>query len=636
MTKDLVRAPFRCSFSTTAKHKTSNAELFVLLRYTVVSLVTAFFCNLMLNTSMEAYKALQWIDSDGYIDKVSLGNNIKCFTLLFGILITFIVILRREYLVTLVASTITLVVSLVNHYEILLHGTMLTVSDINNFKTVINVFTDYRLSISQTVIKIVLFYLVLVIGSIVLFIYGRKKERPHFNAVYALFFVLFTFVLFAAFFSPFDKSKRINVGSWERHFLKRGYLAGSIDYTLTHLNMHIVDFSGYNEDAIIYSNITEGTAEQYPDIIFILDETWYDLDRFSPTYSDVDYLANWHELNAQKGYAVVPRMGGGTNDTEYELLTSNSTALLPVTSPFSNMQFENEHSIVDYLESLGYSTMAAHPAPGTNYSRNVVFPQFGFDTCHFEEDFTNMQYYGDRDRPTDSSIFESFVRFYEDMPEDQPRFGYLITLQNHSPWTYNAPELDTVHIGSDTVWEDDLGTANEYLSSIRDTDEFISDLVEYFESSDREVVVVMVGDHAPSFIRDILFNLDVMYEEIIARRATPYFIWTNFQNDNASTDEYREMDLCCLAAETLRIAGLPMSPYYTLLSELSIETICFSNMGVETPGDSSSIYYMDFAGDLRVMSGQDSTSNLVRQYYYMEYNNIGDPQRNEFFFSAPQ
>ena len=618
----------------------SVEEFSTFIRQTLIAVVTAFLCNLMLNISMTSYRSMQFLDAEGYISNVDPASNAKGFLVLFVFLMTFISIVKRGEIIALLVSTFSVILSLVNHYEIELHGAMFTTADINNAGTVANVFKNYTLHISPTVIKILVIYAFLVIGFIVLLFTFRKSKDLKRTPIQALVFAVITFVLFTVFFSPFDNKKRVDKWSWEKHYLKVGYISGTIDFTLTNMNLNIKTIPGYNAESITPIQGINGTTPSYPDIIFIINESWYDLDRFSPTEADVDYLSNWHSLEAQKGYAVIPLLGGGTNDTEYELLTSNAGVLIPVNSPFSNMDFDSQHSIVDYLEGLGYSTMAAHPAQGSNYRRAEVWPQFGFDQCYFADDFTDLDYYGDVLKTTDSSAFNNFTRFYEAMPEDQPRFGYLLTIQNHSPWTYYAPEQHTVHVGNDTLWSENRDVSNEFLSSMELTNDFMEEMIAYFESSDRDVIVVMVGDHCPSLLVELLDDKltsydDSVYNTILLTRETPFFIWSNYQ-DIGSTDEYREMDVCCLAPEVLRIAGLPLSPYYSTLSELSRNTICFTNLGVETSGDLSTILYFDSNRELRSMSEQDSTSNLVQQYYYMEYNNIGDPNRNEFFFSPPQ
>ena len=55
----------------------------------------------------------------------------------------------------------------------------------------------------------------------------------------------------------------------------------------------------------------------------------------------------------------------------------------------------------------------------------------------------------------------------------------------------------------------DIDQINEYLTSIKLSDEAFMYLVNYFKTIDRPVVICMVGDHSPAFAKDIV---DKKYE----------------------------------------------------------------------------------------------------------------------------
>ena len=128
---------------------------------------------------------------------------------------------------------------------------------------------------------------------------------------------------------------------------------------------------------------TAGSADQKPDIILILNESFYDLDHYTDTDTDVPYLEKYRGVeNALRGYAAVPSIGGGTNRTEYELLTGNSMLLLSCQAPFNVVDLTDANSAVTYLESLGYTTWAMHQASGANYNRGRGYADMGFDSAN--------------------------------------------------------------------------------------------------------------------------------------------------------------------------------------------------------------------------------------------------------------
>lgn len=80
-------------------------------------------------------------------------------------------------------------------------------------------------------------------------------------------------------------------------------------------------------------------------------------------------------------------MGGGTNSSEYEMLSSNSLMLMPSITPFNWLNLHKANSLVSNLKDLGYATLAAHPYTNSNYRRDSAWLTLGFDETHFQDDF---------------------------------------------------------------------------------------------------------------------------------------------------------------------------------------------------------------------------------------------------------
>lgn len=72
-----------------------------------------------------------------------------------------------------------------------------------------------------------------------------------------------------------------------------------------------------------------------PDIILILNETLFDFSLIHDFETDEPVMPYMKSLeNVIRGYVSVPAIGGGTNRSEYELLTSNSLYLMKDILPF--------------------------------------------------------------------------------------------------------------------------------------------------------------------------------------------------------------------------------------------------------------------------------------------------------------
>ena len=90
----------------------------------------------------------------------------------------------------------------------------------------------------------------------------------------------------------------------------------------------------------------------------------------------INFLPETREMvnidNSIFQYCIVPNECGGTNRTEYELLTSNSLSMATNITPFNTIDFKDANSCVSYLKSLGYYTHANHVMTGDNYNRKLV------------------------------------------------------------------------------------------------------------------------------------------------------------------------------------------------------------------------------------------------------------------------
>ena len=117
------------------------------------------------------------------------------------------------------------------------------------------------------------------------------------------------------------------------------------------------------------------------------------------------------------------------------------------------------------------------------------------------------------------------------MPEDQPRFVFLVSIQSHGDYDMNPPEEDIVHAATDYGEYDSI--MDEYLSNIYMTDRAFGELTEYlteqYEKTGRKVIVAMAGDHAPSFVDHVADHTFTDENNLqILERSTPYLIWANY------------------------------------------------------------------------------------------------------------
>ena len=362
----------------------------------------------------------------------------------------------------------------------------------------------------------------------------------------------------------------------------------------------------------------QSAPAQYPDIILIVNETFYDLADYMEFTTDADYLEALSEIpGALVGRAAIPNIGGGTNNTEFEVLTGNSMALLTLYAPFNYVSLnDDDTNAARYLKSLGYSSAALHCEPGSNYSRNRAYPAMGFDAVVMGNENFLCRKYGNR-RNLDEDNYQDMLRVGESLG-DGPRFLYLLTFQNHGGWEDNDPEYDTVHVQGD--FGDLTDDFDEFLTSIRMSAEAFRDLCLELENSDRPTVVCMVGDHAPSFIWYLSMDPDYAEEErALRQRMVPFVLWANFDLELPEESGYASaVDLMPLL---YRAAGIPTSAYQDYILSVH-EQIPFRAAGS----------YIDREGKVGQLAGSPY-EGLMQTYYELEYNALdrGSDYRRALF-----
>lgn len=552
----------------------------------------------------------------------------------------------RWSVATGVSGTVFTLLAIVNYYTRDLHGTALMPQDIMNIGTAAAVMGSYTLRITETVIKIVALFLPVVVIAVAqhFLAYGRGKA-PKINwkrrlARWAGCFVGIFAILYVGYFAPFAiKPKQTYGWAWQLTYYKYGYLAGTIESAGLLVNP-IVEPDNYSDAAADeaaaradgYTPAVETVSEQeYPDIVLILSESFYDFDLITDLQTDVEVMSVTKNMeNSIYGHTVSPQVGGGTNSSEYEMLTSNSLMLMPSITPFNWLNLYGADSIVSYLEDLGYSTMAAHPYTNLNYRRNSAWLALGFDQVYFEDSFPTKEYYGNRPYQTDSATYKDLEAMYESMPEDQPRFTFLVSIQSHGDYDMNDPELDLVHAATDYGEYDSV--MDEYLSCMYLTDQAFGELTDYFtqvyEETGRKVIVAMAGDHAPSFVDHVADKTIAAENDLqILERSTPFIIWANYPLENAGEtnekDPLNRMDLCMFAPAVAEQAGLPLTDYYEYMLA----------MKEEVPLMTSGNDYMDANGVTHVYGENQTNDDWVHGYFALEYNNIGThAKKNDSLF----
>ena len=366
-------------------------------------------------------------------------------------------------------------------------------------------------------------------------------------------------------------------------------------------------------------------------IIVIMNEAWADYSYAGKLETDYDPMPYYHNLeeNTIKGHTLVCITGGGTAKTEYEFLTGNSVKRYPGMVPYVSYFTHDQYSLVTTLQSQGYKAEVMHPYIAKNWNRPSAYQLLNFERFYTEDDFPES---AERIRGSisDKANYEKIVDMVEKKEDpDAPWFLFDITMQNHGGYMKSKYE-GNIHINSyEEEEEGERAAVDRYLSLMKETDNALMYLIEYFRSVEEPTLIVMFGDHYPSIPDSIVENLsgvpleELSLEEQQRYYATPFFIWANY-------DIPEEKDVLTstnfLGTLMLEQTGLEPAPYNRYLKNLAEKMPALNHKGYVTK-DGEHVAWSD---------EEDPYATWEWEYECLQYNELAKKRdRIDWFFTVP-
>ena len=263
-----------------------------------------------------------------------------------------------------------------------------------------------------------------------------------------------------------------------------------------------------------------------PNIIFLQLESFFDATNVKGLEFSEDPIPNIRKLYEKfpGGYLSVPSFGAGTANTEFETMTGmNLDDFGPGEYPYKTvLQSTACESICYYLSNYGYTTTALHDNTGGFYDRNKVFSRLGFDS------FVSIEYIEKYEKNPigwvkDKCLTDEIVGILDST--GTPDYIYTISVQGHGDYPDNTDGLDLpIKVTNNDVTGNPNGF-EYYVNQIHEMDKFIGELIQSLSERDEETVLVLYGDHLPTFdfTDEMLTNGD--------KFQTQYVIWSNFDMD---------------------------------------------------------------------------------------------------------
>lgn len=469
-------------------------------------------------------------------------NSTNTFTLFYLFLFftfssTYIFMFKKPIILCNVHYSVWCILAFVSNINSFFKSTPLIFEDIFLFKEATNIASKY---VNKTVIiNIFLIITFIILISIFTIKYFYNTNIKIFNThnkflnlfYYALFLISFLILKINLF--NYGKSITYTVSDFNLTdtYNKNGFFYSFYRSTdIFFLNNTNLDYD-VNKVIEIKNKLKEyNSSNKYPkdNIILIQLESIFDPFKLNDVKFSQDPLKNYRELskNNTSGEIIVPVIGGGTIQTEFEILTGISMEKLYTKMPYLNLLNHNSvESIAHIFKDYGYATTSIHNYFSTFYNRIKAYENLGFDT------FIPLETISNRDQSEnfwykDNLIIDEIKNKILSTPEKDFIFG--VTVEAHGP--YNTQITEDITVESDVLTEKERIELQNYVNIIKHVDEFIVNLINALNNLNENYTLIFYSDHLPTLGENhSTFNKTLSNEDFF---KTPYLIITSDKSKN--------------------------------------------------------------------------------------------------------
>lgn len=425
-----------------------------------------------------------------------------------------------------------------NYYLYQFRGQPLMVTDIFSIGTALTVTQNYKLTINFSILTVLAIAVLMVISvSYSSFKHIAEKLKLAKGKLYRLRIIALCIGALVLFGSYHIAAMDLSGWNINDSFSKYGWIYTNIKLIKSFQN---ITPKGYDkadaEEFVETEAIKEDTFSGIRplNLIVIMNESFSDLSILGEFKTNKEVMPYFNSLTnnpyTEKGWLNVHVIGGGTTTTEWEVLTGGNSTFLNIgsLSPYnllvSGSSDYNYMNLCTAAKASDYKAIAMHPFYGANYSRDKLYPMFGFD------EFKNLDnYYQEADWirwcVSDEADIDTIIEQYENK-DSEKLFIFNVTMQNHGAYSY---PMENYTIQSTDQNSDEL---NSYLSLIHYSDLALEKLLTYFSAVEEPTMIVFFGDHQPAltdkFYETVLQTTSPSELQNEMKYITPYLIWSNY------------------------------------------------------------------------------------------------------------
>ncbi|SIT70802.1 LTA synthase family protein [Edaphobacillus lindanitolerans] len=355
-------------------------------------------------------------------------------------------------------------------------------------------------------------------------------------------------------------------------------------------------------------SINSGRSNNLSDsqTILYLSETLMDPKRIPDLLKNetpIPYITDMQKVHSG-GTVYSQYIGGGTANIEWSVLTSFSLELFNepmATTPYSDFYVgaKNHHSILNYIKN---DKVAIHPYTASLYRRKSVYREMGFDDfLYLDNGIQHTGKLGTFQRVADEEFHKDILRV---LGEEETGFIHALSMQNHSPFNGELPDMQySPDINFDIYPEKDGQGLVNYLKGTRASDEAIRQLIEELSASDKDINLMLYGDHFPSLFRgkEEQFPGSLLHE-------TPWLLYMNNGRSEGGIN-LEGISPMFLTTVILKEGDYFVSPFHSLMDQL-LES------GVKRIGKD---FIVTDAGRIADLMMDPETRQLVEDYRMVVY-----------------
>lgn len=348
--------------------------------------------------------------------------------------------------------------------------------------------------------------------------------------------------------------------------------------------------------------LLEDADAQNPNIIVVLSESFFDLDRLPGLTYERDPMENFHALTEEgiSGIFHSHYLGYGTGYIDMALQYGITGLDF---GPKINICFLEDDiyqrfdSLAEQYTNLGnYRAEMFHSYNSSLYNRTVTYPLLGYSGLFFEDELLAMDFdwegskYGGyylNDRYLARGILSRMNAVNQ---TGQRAFFYAITMENHQPFKADKFHgVSQIGVESANLSAEELEIARIMVEGITRADQGLKELTDSLRQSPEPTIVVFYGDHRPNLVmpdgESIYTKLGLCpgsdmtawsTAQINELFSTDYVIWAN---DAAllrgRAGSRRESSVTAIGPQLLELTGQPVSRYWALLGRIA--EVCLTN-----------------------------------------------------------